>query len=92
VFHASESGTPVNTAAVDRPKSIDCKTEETSIGHLELAQETLIVLLDPHYAALFAAGDAGYRQFCRLFDKGLACSHQWDQLDRMGWTGIFTGL
>jgi hypothetical protein len=92
VFHASESGTPVNTAAVDRPKSIDCRTEETSIGHLELAQETLVVLLDSHYASLLAASDAGYRQFCRSFDKGLACSHQWDQLDRMGWTGIFTRL
>jgi hypothetical protein len=91
VFYASESGTPVNTAAVDRPKSIDCKAEEMSIEHMELARETLVVLLDPRYAAIFA-GDAAYRRLCRLFDKGVACSRQWDQLDQKGWSGIFTRL
>jgi len=91
-FHASASGTPVNTAAIDHPKSVDCAVEAMSVGHAELDNAGLLVFLDPRYAAAFAAGHDDYRQLCRAFDRGIACSKIWSNIEQSGLGGIFTPI
>jgi hypothetical protein len=84
VFYASGSLTPVNTAANDRSKEMNCQIETESARHLELGESALVVMLDPRYMDEFASGNPGYRSLCRSFDKGSVCSRQWPKLEEMG--------
>ncbi len=52
----------------------------------------MLVFLDPRYAAAFAAGHDDYRQLCRAFDKGIACSKIWSDIEQSGLGGIFTPI
>lgn len=92
VFHASQSLTPVNTAAIDRVSNVDCRVEARSLRQLTVNDGTLLVLLSPTYTTEFATAHPDYRQICRSFDKGWACTRHWQRVDRMGWNGPFQQL
>jgi len=92
VFRASESGTPVNTMAIDRFKGTVCEAELETVKHLEVNGGDLLVFLSRPYAEKFAAGYAEYRQLCRSFDRGVVCSRQWPEMDRKGLSQAFDAL
>jgi hypothetical protein len=92
VFYASESLTPVNTAAVDHINKLDCSAESESMRQMTVEEGTLVVLLSRRDMDEFAAGHADYRQTCRSFDQGWACSRQWSRIEAMGWGRIFNQL
>jgi uncharacterized protein DUF6311 len=92
VFRASESGTPVNTTALDRFKGTVCAAELETVKHLGVNGGDLLVFLSRAYAERFAAGSAEYRQLCRSFDRGVVCSRQWPEMDRRGLSQTFDAL
>jgi hypothetical protein len=90
VFYASESLTPVNTAANDRSKTVDCRIETKAARYLAVGEKTLVVMLDARYVEEFASGNPEYRSLCRSFDRGSACSRQWPELEEMGFGKWFS--
>jgi hypothetical protein len=90
VFYASESLTPVNTAANDRSKTVDCRIETKAARYLAVGEKTLVVMLDARYVEEFASGHPEYRSLCRSFDRGSACSRQWPELEEMGFGKWFS--
>jgi len=92
VFHASQSLTPVNTAAIDHMKNADCTAEAKLLRQTTVDDGTLLVLLGPRYITEFAAGHPEYRHICRSFDKGWACTRDWQRIEEMGLNGPFRPL
>ncbi len=90
VFYASESLTPVNTAANDRSKTVDCRIETKAARYLAVGEKTLVVMLDARYMEEFASGNPEHRSLCRSFDRGSACSRQWPELEEMGFGKWFS--
>jgi hypothetical protein len=92
VLHASQSLTPVNTAPIDHFSNVDCGVEARSLRQTTVGDGTLLLLLSPRYIAEFGAGHPEYRQICRSFDKGWACTRHWQRIEDMGWSGPFHQL
>jgi hypothetical protein len=92
VFYASQSLTPVNTAAIDHFPNVDCAAETKSVRQMTVNDGTLLVLLSPSDIDEFGAGHSEYQQICRSFDKGWACSRHWQRIEEMGWSGPFRPL